>query len=110
MPAVSRMRTFPGGTQTSTFRICRLGGRSADGEKPPFEDVPRKDGFPPIAAMRRRRPDAPSAAAGFRFPCPRLGPGMFDIDPEIPDSALDLGVTKRDLHRSQIARLFIDKR
>jgi hypothetical protein len=33
---------------------------------------------------------------------------ILDIDAEIPDGRLDLGVAKKNLHRSQIARPLVD--
>ena len=35
---------------------------------------------------------------------------IFDINPEIPNGAFDLRVTKQNLHCAQVARLFVDDR
>jgi MinD superfamily P-loop ATPase len=40
----------------------------------------------------------------------RYGKGIIDIDAEIPDSALYLGVAEQKLHRSQIPGAAVDER
>jgi hypothetical protein len=40
----------------------------------------------------------------------RQGKGIIDLDPEIPDGALDLRVSEKQLDRSQIAGLAVDLR
>jgi hypothetical protein len=60
--------------------------------------------------MRGPAPGAPSAAGPLDL-C-ALGPrqGIFNVDAEISHGALDLGVAKKDLHRFEVAGLFVDGR
>ncbi|MEA3051477.1 MAG: hypothetical protein QOG72_380 [Sphingomonadales bacterium] len=48
-----------------------------------------------------RRPSRAERAEGLNLHAFGKGQGVFDIDAEISDGALDLGVTKEDLRRSK---------
>ena len=50
------------------------------------------------------------AAQGLdlRFLCERQG--VFDVDTEVADRALDLGMPEQDLYGAQVARLLVDYR
>src|SRR5208282_5413414 len=67
-------------------------------------------------ALRERRPAGTFATHPARPGRPseldllRQSQGIIDLDPEIPDGALDLRVSEKQLNRSQIAGLAVDLR
>src|SRR5271166_747180 len=67
-------------------------------------------------ALRERRPAGTFATHRARPGRPseldllRQSQGIIDLDPEIPDGALDLRVSEKQLNRSQIAGLAVDLR
>lgn len=53
---------------------------------------------------------SPSGSNGSDFGTLGEFEGIFDIDAEIADGALDLCVAEKDLHRAEVTRRFVDDR
>ena len=87
-------------------------------QRPSYEPSFR---FPPVLVCRRSRATigpklrslskclvGPRRGLDLRFLCERQG--VFDVDTEVADRALDLGMPEQDLYGAQVARLLVDYR